>query len=654
MSAINPESALQRACLLGTSCSLAWLRASGIPDETLHALLEEETLVPAGNGGDVRLAPRIDPETIVAELRWSERAGHHRALARAAESLHLAPPEAARHYAAAHASAEARRCWCLAAKQACAAGQFAPALSHAEAALALWPWNESPEARVDFLRETARCAMNARLTEAAVRAWRELEAHARAEANAALHVETLRQLAALSSDIAQVTQWLREAAELAEKMLPPRERARQWMAYADLLATRSRITAAKKALSHALTCLETLDDPALESELAGYEGLLAAMAGEGKRAAECVDRSLQLAIEHSLPEQTALAYRRRANIADYAGDYLAEQKHQWVAIQYCRANGLSGEHTCLGCLAYASFRSGDYHESVKTAKALLAENDPHPLLAAIAHTALGLIAQFRGQRRSVRPHLDIALRESREAQFVGLEFAVLWGLACWHEDRREMEKATTAYDEIRAIWKESEDVNQVLPPLLFAGMFYGRQEDANRLVDCRDIVQRVIQTNPFPEAQAAAEALDGVALALERHDVKALDTFTRAASRYEEIGLPLESWSVLATTVALAHARGLQPPRRASEAAKEAARIGLRPLASQLTARPSTGTADLTPRQVEVLTLLARGATSKEIADHLSLSVRTVEMHVARLLERLNCRTRPEAIRLAGERGWLR
>jgi DNA-binding NarL/FixJ family response regulator len=64
-------------------------------------------------------------------------------------------------------------------------------------------------------------------------------------------------------------------------------------------------------------------------------------------------------------------------------------------------------------------------------------------------------------------------------------------------------------------------------------------------------------------------------------------------------------------------------------------------------------TSDLTPRQTDVLQLLAEGLTSKEIADRIGLSTRTVEMHVSRLLQRLHCRTRPEAIRTALERGWL-
>ena len=51
----------------------------------------------------------------------------------------------------------------------------------------------------------------------------------------------------------------------------------------------------------------------------------------------------------------------------------------------------------------------------------------------------------------------------------------------------------------------------------------------------------------------------------------------------------------------------------------------------------------LTPRQEEVLRLVARGHSDKEIAKALKLSPRTVEMHVSAALKALGCRTRAEA-----------
>jgi len=57
--------------------------------------------------------------------------------------------------------------------------------------------------------------------------------------------------------------------------------------------------------------------------------------------------------------------------------------------------------------------------------------------------------------------------------------------------------------------------------------------------------------------------------------------------------------------------------------------------------------ARLSPREREVLDALVAGASNKVIAFDLGLSVRTVEVHRARMMERLGTRQLSEAIRLA-------
>jgi DNA-binding NarL/FixJ family response regulator len=55
----------------------------------------------------------------------------------------------------------------------------------------------------------------------------------------------------------------------------------------------------------------------------------------------------------------------------------------------------------------------------------------------------------------------------------------------------------------------------------------------------------------------------------------------------------------------------------------------------------------LTPRQREILTLLAGGKSTKEIAGVLSLSAKTVETHRAQLMERLNIHDVPGLVKYA-------
>jgi DNA-binding CsgD family transcriptional regulator len=59
----------------------------------------------------------------------------------------------------------------------------------------------------------------------------------------------------------------------------------------------------------------------------------------------------------------------------------------------------------------------------------------------------------------------------------------------------------------------------------------------------------------------------------------------------------------------------------------------------------------LTPREREVLQLLAAGHPDREIADALSISPRTVQTHVASLFAKLNASTRAEAAVIAVRRG---
>jgi DNA-binding NarL/FixJ family response regulator len=59
-------------------------------------------------------------------------------------------------------------------------------------------------------------------------------------------------------------------------------------------------------------------------------------------------------------------------------------------------------------------------------------------------------------------------------------------------------------------------------------------------------------------------------------------------------------------------------------------------------------TADpLTPRQREVVQLLAEGKSSKEVAVALNLSVKTAETHRANIMKRLDCHTLTELVRYA-------
>ena len=73
-------------------------------------------------------------------------------------------------------------------------------------------------------------------------------------------------------------------------------------------------------------------------------------------------------------------------------------------------------------------------------------------------------------------------------------------------------------------------------------------------------------------------------------------------------------------------------------------------LASELS-RKSTGADTLSDREIEVLRLMAKGVSNKDIADQLSITQSTVKTHITSIFQKLNVTTRTEAVTTALKRG---
>jgi DNA-binding CsgD family transcriptional regulator len=149
-------------------------------------------------------------------------------------------------------------------------------------------------------------------------------------------------------------------------------------------------------------------------------------------------------------------------------------------------------------------------------------------------------------------------------------------------------------------------------------------------------------------AHAVAPYHGPVGLALGRlarvlGDVTSADEHLRSTlARAEEVhALPSKAY-VLAELAELQPARSRARREHAHGALELARRLGMAPLVDQLEALLGSGEGDpvLTPREADVTALVAQGMSNAAIARQLTLSERTVENHVSRILSKLDLTSR--------------
>jgi tetratricopeptide (TPR) repeat protein len=321
------------------------------------------------------------------------------------------------------------------------------------------------------------------------------------------------------------------------------------------------------------------------SEAIGYAALVAAMCGRASEASDLIERALRIALDHGLPEQTALAYRRRANVCEYCADYVGETAAHLEAIRYCRtAREKAGELSCLSCLAGAYFRTGEWKDASQTADAVLRDRKAHPAYQALARTVRAQLAAFRGEQRSAGRLLDRNLIELRQLGLVGIDFQVLWARAFYFENEGRPEMAAATYDEIRLLWRESEDRHLALSGLLFAAAFYADNDRSRDTADCLDILNTIAQDNNNPESRAALRGVAAEAARAEGDTDQAAHEFQEAIELFRKARLPLETaWLQWRLTGCTVEASTVRQAHR--EAMQVAARLGARPLLAVLIRR---------------------------------------------------------------------
>ncbi|WP_202619237.1 helix-turn-helix transcriptional regulator [Ornithinimicrobium cavernae] len=172
-----------------------------------------------------------------------------------------------------------------------------------------------------------------------------------------------------------------------------------------------------------------------------------------------------------------------------------------------------------------------------------------------------------------------------------------------------------------------------------------------------------------PEGRAWQERLQAEVLRvrwLAGVDAPEVEELRRAweetVDAFEALGHPFEVARSRARLAAVLRALGdtARVREQVELAHATAARLGALPLLAELAQldqagapRSGASAADLTPREREVLTLVAQGRTNGEIGKQLFISTKTVSVHVSNILAKLGANGRTEAAALARDRGLL-
>jgi ATP/maltotriose-dependent transcriptional regulator MalT len=253
---------------------------------------------------------------------------------------------------------------------------------------------------------------------------------------------------------------------------------------------------------------------------------------------------------------------------------------------------------------------------------------------AAAHYELGELSRRRGDLAGAERSYLHAHELGRDPQP---------GLALVHLAQG---RDTAALNAVEAALTSTDQPLRRVPLLAAQTTIADHLGDAGRAARAAEELVGIAERFASPGLVAAARQAAGTARLLAGEPHRALPLLREAQRRWRDLDVRCE-----AATVQLAVARALDAvgdtdsaQRERSSATDVLTRLGV---AIPQYLRGRADVAGLTPREREVLALVATGATNAGIAGRLVLSERTVERHLSNLFRKLGVSSRTEAARYA-------
>jgi len=633
-------------------------------DKNLDKLLSSNIVFEIENN-KARFKHALTREAVLSEILWSYKRKLNGEIASYLEKEGAPLEEISKHWLNANETEKARSLLIKSAQNSCSIHAYRDASLSATKALEIWPEGVDERERIDTLVNLAHCAKVSGDLSAAINALKETIQSEVIKEDFLKQGKILSELAALNGMIGSNEQSFKlriNSAEVYEKINMFNEAAIELLAGASKGTLLLKLDEAVSFCEKSYKLADKNKRYDIQARALGLKGNIYSILGKSDEGIKIVNKGLKLALTNNKNDAAAEVYRRLGSTLEYASQFQESKKVYNTAYNFCISNGEDTEaQVCLSCMVYVLLRTGDWKQCMEIGREILNDPDSHIASIGIAKIILGVIKIYRGEIKTARNYLEYGYKQAKKYKAKAIIPICLLGLALLADFDKDYELAENYFDEINEFRKKWNDCHDTVPGLTYAVTFFAERNQLNRASIFIDALAHIASTNNNEENLASFEyALGEYALADKN--------YKEAVKRFEQSIKHLNNLETPSDLVLAKYKNGLaylylgkkeKAIENLSLAYSITKKMGMRPMASKISQSLSTlginpdsrktDTADirLTSRQMDILRLLPKGFSNKEISQQLFLSIRTVDMHVSNILSRLDCRSRTEAIKKA-------
>lgn len=660
---------LATAAVLGRRFDQSTLVSIGVLSKravvaALHDAIDAHLLRDTGDGRTFEFQHALIREAAESMLLSSERRELHQRIAEELEAREVSESAAiAYHYAQAgmrerlisHAVAAADDAWRAGAPVE-SARWYEQALDAAEAG-----GDDVPE---PVLRRAADAFAAARQPKRATETFERLIRQQHARGDVVAEAETVAEFASMfPADLVRWTDLLQYALQILEPLGETAALARVYGRLASVYVVTSQAREAIEAGRLARDIAKRTG--AIDAEAVGRRalGTIVAAGGDLPAGRRFLERSIELAKSVNKHTDVYLSSLSLLDSAIRASDWELAEATARASIGYARKLGSGLEAGALMARFADLLRfTGRIEEAgvmVDDALLLLDQDEVYIFIGALQVKAsvLADLGRWREVRELLEPMLPAAERSAQFHIHGGALF--LLALAAYGDGR--VSEAHELVGRSLAEWRETQDNYYCLPMLVFACRLACEAGDLAAAGALVVELQGVFARTPLCSAAIpAAEAWRAVA---EGRLQEAIGLWAESAEAYAQLGRVVDasrSRLELARTL-LAHAGPGCRNRAREELVMVRTSVATLPEAAEADAllrrhrlivkRNADGEGGLTAREREIVALIVRGMTNRRIASELTLSARTVDNHVSRILGKLRLSSRSQIVAFALDPG---